>query len=135
MRIGKVLYAAILMGSTAVNSAVAQSNEGESLYMEACAVCHGASAMGQGPLSEFMNIEVPSLLELSRNNDGVFPMLEVIQTIDARSGIRPHGSEMPFWGNLFKADAVDDAGVYGSEVIVRGKILSLAQYLESIQVE
>ena len=31
------------------------------------------------------------------------------------------------------ADAEEMAGVYGSELIVRGRILALAQYIESVQ--
>ena len=135
MRIGKILGAAVLFGSAITTSAVAQDEAGEGLYMNACAVCHGASAMGDGPMAEFINVSIPNLRQLSRQNDGVFPMLEVIQTIDGRSGLRSHGSEMPFWGNQFKAESIEDAGTYGSEIIVRGKILSLALYLEMIQDE
>lgn len=135
MRIQNVLYAAVLLGSVAATSAAAQQNGGQALYMDACAVCHGTSAMGDGPMAEFMTVDVPNLRQLSRQNDGVFPMLDVIQTIDGRTGIRSHGSEMPFWGDQFKAESIADAGIYGSEIIVRGKMLSLALYLETLQVE
>ena len=135
MRARNVLFTAVILGAAANTSATAQDNSGEALYMNACAVCHGTTAAGDGPMAEFMNVPVPNLRQLSQRNDGIYPMLEVIQTIDGRSGIRAHGSEMPFWGTLFKADAVADAGVYGSEVIVRGQMLSLALYLEELQDE
>ncbi|WP_439156044.1 c-type cytochrome [Yoonia sp.] len=132
MRFAFVLTSAALIGSAFVTSATAQDT-GESLYMDACASCHGAAGMGAGPLAEYMTADVPNLTQLSQRNDGVFPMLDVIQTIDGRTGIRGHGSEMPVWGRQFKAETIDDAGIYGSEVYARGKILSLAYYLESIQ--
>ncbi len=135
MRNGLMLSAAILMGATLANSALAAGEGGEELYMDACATCHGAAGMGEGPMAEFMTTKVPNLRTLSRDNDGVFPMLKVIQTVDGRTGVRGHGSEMPVWGNQFKAESVDDAGIYGAEIIVRGKMLSLALYLESIQEE
>jgi hypothetical protein len=40
---------------------------------------------------------------------------------------------MPVWGDRFKAKSESAMGEYGAEVAVRGQILSLATYLESIQ--
>lgn len=108
---------------------------GEAEYQSACSTCHGAAGMGKGPLSEFMSIPIPNLRGLTKANDGVFPMLKVIQVIDGRTGVRAHGTEMPIWGQQFKAEIEDQTGPYGSETYVRGKILSLAYYLESIQDE
>jgi mono/diheme cytochrome c family protein len=130
MRFASFLTVAILTATTAM-----ADETGEALYIDACSSCHGAAAMGQGPMAEYMSVEVPSLRELSANNDGVFPMLDVIQIIDGRTGVRGHGSEMPVWGRQFKAEMLDEAGIYGSEVYARGKILSLVYYLESIQSE
>jgi len=105
---------------------------GKDEYMNSCATCHGEMAKGAGPLAELMTVPVPSLTNLSAQNDGVFPMLRVIHTIDARPGIKGHGYPMPVWGKRFEADA-EGAGPYGSETLIRGRILSLALYLESIQ--
>jgi len=105
---------------------------GSEEFLNSCASCHGETAAGDGPLAELMTVKVPSLTGLSAANDGVFPMLEVIHTIDGRQGIKGHGYPMPVWGNRFKRE-IEDAGPYGAEAIVRGRILSLAYYLESIQ--
>lgn len=105
---------------------------GKKEYMNNCASCHGESGLGQGPLSELMTVDVPSLTNLAANNDGKFPMLEVIQTIDGRQGTRGHGYPMPVWGDRFTA-SMGDMGPFGAEAAVRGRILSLAYYLESIQ--
>ncbi len=53
--------------------------------------------------------------------------------IDGRTGVGPHGSDMPVWGDIFKMHEVDASADYGAETIVRGRILSLVKYLESIQ--
>jgi mono/diheme cytochrome c family protein len=105
---------------------------GKQEYMNNCATCHGETGMGQGPLAALMTVDVPKLTDLAARNDGKFPMLEVIQTIDGRQGTRGHGYPMPVWGDRFEAHT-DDKGPYGAEAIVRGRILSLAYYLESIQ--
>ena len=130
MRFASLLTAAILTATTAV-----ADETGEALYMDACASCHGAAGMGMGTMAEFMSVKVPSLRGLTASNDGVFPMLDVIHIIDGRTGVRGHGTEMPVWGRQFKAEMLDEAGIYGSEVYARGKVLSLAYYLESIQQE
>lgn len=108
---------------------------GEAEYMNACATCHGAAGQGQGPMAEYMNVPIPGLRSLTKDNDGVFPMLKVIHIIDGRTGVRGHGSDMPVWGSQFKMEVIDETGPYGAETYVRGKILSLAYYLESIQDE
>lgn len=113
--------------------AQAQSAAGANEYAWACASCHGLLADGDGPLAEYMSVEVPALTGIAAANDGVFPMLEVIQIIDGRTGVRGHGSTMPVWGERFEASAASEAGDYGAEVQVRGRILALAMYLEAIQ--
>lgn len=135
MRLTSILTAAILASAGLAATATFAEESGQRLYQDGCATCHGAAAMGEGPLAEFMSVRVPNLQELSKNNDGVFPMLDVIQIIDGRTGVRAHGSGMPVWGSQFKAEVLEDAGIYGSEIYARGKILSLAYYLESIQSE
>ena len=102
-------------------------------YMYSCSACHGETALGDGPVARYLNVPTPSLTRLSAENDGEFPLLEVIQVIDGRSGVGPHGTIMPVWGARYMASAVEDAGHFGAEVIVRGRILSIARYLESVQ--
>ena len=106
---------------------------GAQLYQESCAGCHGASGSGGGELSGLLNIATPKLTGLSKANDGEFPMLKVIHIIDGRSGIRAHGGPMPVFGSQFSASTTSGGSDYGSVIEVRGRILSLAMYLESIQ--
>ena len=111
--------------------AVAEST-GEQEYMIACAGCHGESAMGDGPLAGLLNVHTPSLLELTQANEGSFPFGAVLTTIDGRDGVRAHGSAMPIWGERFQASATSQRGE-DTELIARGRILSLVYYLQSIQ--
>jgi mono/diheme cytochrome c family protein len=132
MKVSVSLCAAVAAGLILVSPTARADDAGQKEYMNACASCHGPAGLGDGPMAEFMSVKVPDLTQLSAQNDGVFPMLDVIQMVDGRTGVRAHGSEMPVWGNQFKGEA-SAAGPYGGEVIARGRVLSLAYYLESIQ--
>lgn len=124
----------LALGLLAMAAAPALADEpGRIEYMYSCSACHGDSALGDGPVARYLNVATPGLTRIAAENDGKFPLLEVIQVIDGRSGLGPHGTLMPVWGARYMASAVEDAGHFGAEVIVRGRILSIARYLESIQ--
>lgn len=119
--------------SLTATSAFAQSGAGLQEYLHSCASCHGVAAQGNGPLAEFLTVEVPDLTRIALAHDGTFPMHEVIRIIDGRTGIRGHGSEMPVWGSRYQAELAPEMGEYGAELLIRGRILALATHLEAIQ--
>ena len=125
---------------------------GRAEYLMSCASCHGAGATGDGPMAKFLNVDVPDLTALGARNDGQFPMSEVLRIIDGRpcgpaienrpclrptQELRAHDRAMPVRGNRYKDAAVFDAGqddmAESPELVVLGRILALAYYLESIQ--
>ncbi|MCT4370228.1 c-type cytochrome [Yangia mangrovi] len=117
-------------------AAAAQAQEaGMTEYMNACATCHGEGGAGDGPLAEFLTVTPADLTQISAQNDGAFPLLKVIQTIDGRAGTRGHGGPMPVWGARFKEDLSGEIGAYASEIVTRGRILALAEYVESLQAQ
>lgn len=124
---------AIILAGTVLAATAQDAVTGQYEYMNYCASCHGEAADGKGPLVTFFKEPVPDLTALTRNNDGVFPFLETMMIIDGRSGLRGHGGTMPVWGDTFEADAVEQAGVYGAETIARGRLLSLVEYLLTVQ--
>ncbi len=137
MHIKSAIFATVLgLGMSGAIPAVAQqdgagaSDLGEQLYMTYCATCHGEAGDGEGPLGGLLTVNVPSVTQLSANNHGEFPMLQVIHILDGRTGMRAHEGPMPMFGELFFSE---DYGPYGAEAIIRGQTLALAQYLESIQ--
>jgi hypothetical protein len=75
----------------------------------------------------------PNLTLLASQNDGVFPLLDVIHVIDGRTGVRAHGGPMPVFGRTFKSEPTEGPGEYGQAINARGRVLSVALYLESIQ--
>lgn len=128
-----VFPAALAALSLLVASQARAEDAGKQEFAFNCAACHGESGQGDGSVAHFLNVPTPDLTALSKNNDGEFPLLRVIHIIDGREGLGPHGTLMPVWGERFKASSVVASGEYGAEVIARGRILSLALYLESIQ--
>ena len=127
-----------LLALGAPGTVAAQDTElGAQLYARYCAACHGTSADGYGPASSalagLLQVDVPNLTTLAERNEGHFPFLDVIQVIDGRMDVPAHGGTMPFWGQVFATETEPELGFYGSLVEARGRVLSLALYLESIQ--
>lgn len=123
----------------ALSPALAQAQSadvGHEIFTQYCATCHGADATGGGPLTELMIEKPADLTQLAANNaaePGAFPMLKVIHIIDGRTGLRAHGGPMPTYGDIFMAEEMGDREKVGAVLATRGRILSLAMYLESIQ--
>lgn len=128
--IGLVLAACMTVVAT---SAIAQEEAGRNEYMVACAGCHGESAMGDGPLAGLLKIETPSLTTLTaEKGSGDFPFEYVLWMVDGRNIIRAHGSAMPIWGERYQVSASSQRGET-AEMVARGRMLSLVNYLETIQ--
>jgi mono/diheme cytochrome c family protein len=106
---------------------------GRDEYLAACASCHGEAADGKGPIASMFRVPIPDLTGIAARNEGVFPTLKMIQVIDGRAAIRGHGDPMPIFGRRYQIPATDAAGAFGSEVLVRARILELVTYLQSIQ--
>ncbi|MFC2967053.1 c-type cytochrome [Acidimangrovimonas pyrenivorans] len=131
---GKAIFTALAMTVLGAGAAWAQDAElGKGLYMDYCATCHGDQGKGDGDMSGVMTIPASNLTLLAKNNGGTFPMLNVIHVIDGRTGVRAHGGAMPVFGRVFSDSAMRGPEDYQSVVEARGRILSLAMYLESIQ--
>lgn len=129
------LLTATLLFSAGVAGAQ-EASVGKDIYDQYCATCHGSDGMGAGPLTELMIDKPSDLTMLAADNPsepGVFPMLRVIHVIDGRSGLRAHGGPMPTYGEIFSAEVEDEMENYGAVLETRGRVLSLAMYLESIQ--
>ena len=125
---------ALAMAAGAAGGVQAQTADiGKGLYMDYCAACHGESAKGDGDMSDVMKIPATNLTLLSHANGGTFPMLKVIHVIDGRTGVRAHGGPMPLFGRVFSTEAPGPETDYQTVVETRGRLLSLALYLESIQ--
>jgi mono/diheme cytochrome c family protein len=107
---------------------VINSLDGATLYGAYCAVCHGPTAKGDGPMSKMLVVKTPDLTRIAERHGGKFPRAQMDGII---SGEIPypggHGTrEMPIWGPIFSQVSWDmDLG--------RVRTDNLARYLESLQ--
>src|SRR5271168_1511533 len=75
------------------------SLEGPELYKAYCAVCHGASGKGGGPMAAALKVEPADLSKIAVHNGGVYPLRKVEKIIGGED-IRTagHGTQaMPIW--------------------------------------
>lgn len=106
---------------------------GKQEFERSCTTCHGMDAKGNGPSAAALNVKPADLTQLSKQHGGVFLFWRVYEKINGKdeAPIRVHGTrEMPIWGDRFRIESFP-----GEEqrMGVRGRILSLVHYLESIQ--
>ncbi|HEY0834468.1 MAG TPA: cytochrome c [Azospirillum sp.] len=107
---------------------------GQAEFIKNCAVCHGRQGKGDGPLADQLAKRPASLAGIAKRNNGVFPAEYVYQLIDGRQMISAHGTkDMPVWGERFHALSTEEVWPWGSEQIVRGRILELVFYVQSLQ--
>jgi mono/diheme cytochrome c family protein len=100
---------------------------GSDLYQAYCAVCHGKSAKGDGPMALVLTVAPADLTHIAMRNGGRFPRQHVEQILSGENVEPGHGTrEMPLWGPIFSQIAWDqDLG--------RVRIDNVAKYLEQIQ--
>ena len=108
-------------------------SDGEALYAELCAVCHGMDAKGQGPAASALAVPVPDLTMLALGYDGIYPLEAVKKAISRETGMLAHGTlEMPIWGRVLE-DARPEYKPARREAFASLRIHNLAIYLESLQ--
>jgi mono/diheme cytochrome c family protein len=116
-------------GQQAPSPPAQQTESGSDLFKTYCAVCHGKSARGDGPLAANMKKRPPDLTQFAARNGGTFPSALVAQIIDGRKPATGHGGpDMPVWGDAFKASRLGS-----SEESVQARIKALVDYLETLQ--
>ena len=109
----------ILVGLSEVRPTHAVSL-GEAKFEADCAVCHGVTGKGDGPLAESLKEGVPSLTTLKKNNGGVFPFERVYASIKADERpaafdwLAEHPEALNVLGNRLNAEALAEfEQVYG----------------------
>jgi mono/diheme cytochrome c family protein len=127
-----IFGAVSLLALLAVGTASAQEEQrvaGSSVFKTYCAVCHGNSGKGDGPLADSLRVRPPDLTALAKKAGGTFPRDQVARTVDGRKPVKGHGgADMPVWGDAFK-QAKDGY----SEAVVKEKIDAVVSHIESLQ--
>ena len=127
-----IMFSAFAGCAVAVESTLAPAGDnaisaGRERFEKNCAICHGIDAHGNGPFADLLNVKPPNLALLARAHGGDFPFTRIYRRIDGRDLPLAHGtSAMPIWGTRLHREG-------GDETYVRGRILEIILFLESIQ--
>jgi mono/diheme cytochrome c family protein len=116
-------------------SGLAQEKEvtaaGRTEYERSCAVCHGREGKGDGGAVSLLTVKPADLTQISKKSGGSFPFWHVYGVIDGLEEVKGHGErDMPIWGTDFRLEAGTSSTAQSQ---VRGRILELVYYLQSIQ--
>jgi len=108
---------------------------GSDEYRISCLNCHGEGGKGDGPMMELLTKKPSDLTVLAKNNGGEYSFVKVYQTIDGRVTVPGHGTrEMPIWGARYAEEDYEQYGTaFGAEDVVRGRILQLVYFIQSLQ--
>ena len=116
-----------------ITSQQATLTDGDQLYAELCAVCHGEGGMGDGPVASALQSTVLNLTVLAATNDGEFPYEDIQRAIAGRYRDDVRGQiGMPSWYRAF-AGAKPEWRHFRRKALARQQVEKLTDYLETIQ--
>jgi mono/diheme cytochrome c family protein len=122
-----LLFAILFLAIVSLAADTPSPTSGKQLYQAYCGSCHGTDAKGAGPVASSLKAVPTDLTMLSRNNNGKFPEMHVIHSIEGESLVGAHGTkDMPVWGQRFRRTT-------GSPAEAQLLIKNLTDYLASIQ--
>jgi mono/diheme cytochrome c family protein len=120
--------------------------QGQQLYQQYCANCHGAGGKGDGPDGAKLDPKPTDLTLLAKNNGGKFPFYETMLSIEGRAptaqdqdtslpgNVKAHGSNaMPVWGKVFSRDELSKGTSLDLQLQTTGMIMMITEYIQSIQ--
>src|SRR5690242_1315572 len=80
--------------------AAQEMSYGQTEYLNSCAICHGSTGTGDGPLADQLLKRPADLTLLSERNGGEFPYWLVYATIDGRHAANQRDyRDMPIFGD------------------------------------
>lgn len=128
---GAISVIATVLLAGGIAHAAEDAEPGEAMYRRYCAACHGPTGRGDGVASSTLRPPPTNLTEIAKRNGGTFPTMTVVHYVDGTDHVRAHGDPaMPVWGEIFREEAVPDTT---RRVEVRGKVMQIVAYIESIQ--
>ena len=127
-----------VLGAVALVLACAEAEmpeapEGEKVFAENCALCHGAGGRGDGAIAAGLRPRPADLTVIARRNGGTFPVSQVLSQIDGYERDPVAGVEMPEFGLLLEGDLVPVETANGVFTPTPRPLAALLAYLESIQ--
>lgn len=124
----------LLLLACGVTGCVAPIEVGRRDFQEFCVACHGDTGAGNGWAAEHLEKRPADLTTISKRNNGEFPTIAVMGTIDGYSR-RLHGNmTMPEFGPMLQAgDLVLLETGPGVFTPTPERLIALASYIETLQ--
>jgi mono/diheme cytochrome c family protein len=139
MVVGALVASAAAARAASDDPAIAQ---GQKLFGEYCASCHGADGKG----STAPNAKGSDLTHIAKKNGGTFPYYDVMLQISGRKPTgqdqdtslpgttKAHGDgKMPSWGKIFAKQEGSEGTALDLQLQTTGKIMLITEYVQSIQ--
>ena len=105
--------------------------EGQLLFEQNCAVCHGTAGRGDGLIADQLDPSPPDLTRITFRERDVFPRTRVLSVIDGYTRQAPD-EKMPEFGLLLEGETVPVVLEDGKMSPVPRPLAALLVYLESI---
>jgi mono/diheme cytochrome c family protein len=113
------------------NALAADADSGKQMYRQYCASCHGETGQGNGTVAAQLKIKPADLTLIRKKNKGIYPLDNVMATIDGRRIVKAHGDrEMPVWGEVFTKERQTERY---SELTTLLKAKIIAEYVATLQ--
>ena len=123
----------LLIPLLAMGCSLEAQPDGQLLYMENCASCHGATGRGDGPAASGLGTPPADLTRIAARRDGIWPMLEVMSIIDGYSRRTLQRDEMPIFDDFLKGDMIDVDTGNGLKAPMQANLIEMVNYLETLQ--
>lgn len=104
------------------------SEDGRELFKTYCAICHGSTGHGDGPLAASLRQPPADLTQFTVRNGGTFPAVKLHRIIDGRDIVAHGDPAMPVWGNAFRTSPE-----HTDEDAVRARTDAIVKFLKTIQ--
>jgi len=123
----------LLISLLAMGSSLEAQSEGQSLFMENCASCHGVTGRGDGPAATGLGTPPADLTQIAARRDGIWPMLEVMSIIDGYSRSTLPREDMPIFDNFLEGDMIEVDTGNGLKSTMPTNLIAMVNYLETLQ--
>ncbi len=123
----------LLIPLLAMGCSLEAQPEGQMLYMENCASCHGVTGRGDGPSATDLMTPPADLTKIAARRDGIWPMLEVMSIIDGYSRSTLQRDEMPIFDDFLGGGMTDFDTGNGLRTPVQTNLIKMVDYLEKLQ--
>ena len=126
------MLAAGLMAACAPD-VMPEAQDGQALYLEYCAACHGDAGRGDGPLARTTAKAPRDLTMIALASEGDFPRVRIMSVIDGYARSDRISPDMPEFGWLMEGDLVPFDSGDGVMTPTPWKLVALLEYIETIQ--